>query len=540
MIYALFGVLFVASCILAYFSSRTWNWLHVTATFFNCLFGMLALVMLGNYIDWQSKWRTAYQRNVEQLAQERAIGRALKYGDPLRDIQDEPTVTELSGKFNRLVYQRGRVWRWCTPVNAQNNQFQLRLLPENAPQDASHGVAQGIALHAFLEEIPVDRDGDGQEDLVDRNGDGQPESPVLRLPGAYLGEFVVTGTDAQTITLSPTGQLDSIQQGLVKRQATWVLYEVMPVDGHFLFASTESGDLVEYVEPNDEVQQEVFGHMDDASLRSIFEEAVRRNFPNMPPAQQTQYANLLLGDYLNDGKALTPETERQAPEEVVWYKVRFLKEHSIAVDATTPSISETRNFYDTQGLSLDPRLMRGDTVTFKKGQYGIFKKGSEETDIGGREIVDDDLDDWIEQGICEMITPIYVRPLNSYQDGFHLIAARAQRVEENIRQITINIAQWQESKKYCDTQIVYRRDEKAKLDGDGLPDGQLGELPGFQQDVAAADAVLTALMEQKTTLMEQLSRIYRANAALREQLAAVQRYLKAEIDEKSRAAVTLR
>ena len=79
-----------------------------------------------------------------------------------------------------------------------------------------------------------------------------------------------------------------------------------------------------------------------------------------------------------------------------------------------------------------------------------------------------------------------------------------------------------------------------KLDGEGLEEGQIGELPGFRRDVAAADKLLQELAQQKTSLLEDLSRLYRANAALREQLAAVQRYLREQIDRKTEAAVTLK
>jgi hypothetical protein len=222
--------------------------------------------------------------------------------------------------------------------------------------------------------------------------------------------------------------------------------------------------------------------------------------------------------------------------------VIFLTPHSIEVDATT-SIQGTRSYFDTQGLAVDPRLMRKrkegqkSTVTFKKDDIGIFMKGSEDVDEGGSEIIDDDLDDWIEKGICRLITPIYVRQLNSYQEDFQMLADRGQQVEESIRLVTKNIELWRESKQYCDRQIVYRRDEKAKLDGEGLPDARIGELPGFQRDVAELDKLLTALQGQRQTYIDKLSRTYRTNMALREQLALVQKKLKEQIDAQSRAAV---
>ncbi len=540
MIYALFGLFFVITCLLAFLSAKSWNWLHITALFLNGLLVMFALVLVANYMDWQRKWRVAYDRNLADLQEARAVGRTLKYGDPMKDVQEEPTFIELTGRFNRLVYQRGRVWRRCSRRNVQNNQFQIQVVPDNAPANLVHGIAQGVSLYAFLEQVPFAAAG---ADQAAGGMQGQGDQPPFLLPGAYLGEFTVTATDAKTVTLRPSAPLDPYQQQHVRAGATWVLYEVMPVDGHYVFATDESRDIVEYVEPNDDPEQRIFGPMDPQALTRLFDTAVSVNYPRAAGSWRQKVVQELTALYSEDGKSLTlQEAEGKDPEEI-WYKVEFLRsyEYRVAPDKEV-SFSDTRESFNTDGLAIDPRLVRGDSgkVTFKKGQYGIFKKGLEDRDDNDREYVDDDLDDWIEQGICKIVAPVFVRRLNNYRDGFQLIANETQRVQEAIRQVTANTAQWQEAKRHCDSQITYRRDEKMKLDGEGLPEGQIGELAGFRRDVEATDKLLQELTRQKTSLLEELSRLYRANAALREQLAAVQRYLKEQIDQQTEAAVTLR
>ncbi len=544
MIYALFGIFFVAMCLLAFLSAKTWHWLNITALCLIGLLSMFALVLVANYLDWQKRWRTAYERNLKELEEERARGVALKYGDPMKDVQDEPTLVELMGRFNRLVYQRGRVWRRCSRLNIQNNQVQLQVLPDDAAEEGGHGIEQGVTLYAFLEQIPFQGAQPPGDAAAMPNG-GQGNARPFLLPGAYVGEFVVRATDAKTVTLEPAMPLDRFQQRHVQAGATWVLYEVMPIDDHYVFATSDEGPggVVEYVEPNDDVNQPVFGEMDGNMLRQLFAAAFQANFPGVPAGNTVEQLASL---YEKDGQPQAdPET---IDPDNLWFKVKFnskdrngnpLKPLNVEVSAN-PSISDDRRAFDTSGRAIDPRLAGTRQVVLKPGRFGVFRKGFEDRDENGREIIDDDLDDWIEKGICDVIAPIFVRKLTNYRDGFHLIAQERQRIEESIRQTVANTAQWQEAKRNCDTQIAYRSDEKMKLDGEGLEEGQIGELPGFRRDVAAADKLLQELAEQKTSLLEDLSRLYRANAALREQLAAVQRYLREQIDRKTEAAVTLK
>ena len=536
------GALFVAMCVLAFFSARTVNVVQAVMGPIVFLIACFALVEAAAHIHWKGTWRTRYDKALARLESLQQVRRELRYGVPGGAIPPQESVVNLSARFNRLTYQRGRIWRRCQLGNANNNQFQVRVLPPNTPNNIPHGLGQGMLVYAFLEQIPLDLNGDGQPDAFDRDGDGQPDQGPVLLPGAYLGEFAVTGADAQTVVLQPTLPLDAIQKGLIKPDVTWVLYETMPIDDHYVFSES----YPEYVRPSDEAAQPIFGERNEEALRSTFQMAVQANFPAMPDAQRTQYADLLMKPYLQDGMRLTEDQARQLDAELVWYKVEFLQQHSVAVDATAASVSDTRTYFNTQGLAIDPLLMRPgkEPVTFNKGSnqnwIGLFPKGSEEVDEGGQEIVDDDLDDWLEKGICRVITPIYVRPLNGYQDDFTIIAVRQQRVEESSRLIQRNMALLQAAKRECDQQIVFRREEKSKLDGEGLPQGQIGELPGFQRDLQELSKVLTALQQQKQEVLNDLSRLHRANAALREQLAAIQRFLKKDIDRKTAESVTLK
>ncbi len=536
------GLLFVAMCVMAFFSARTVNVAHAVMGPIVFLIACFALVEAAAHLHWTGKWRVRYDRALAQLESLQKTRRELMYGVPGGAIPPSESVLALSARFNRVTYQRGRIWRWCQLNGVNNNQFRVQVLPDGTPDNIPHGLNKGMLLYAFLEQVPLDLNGDGQEDMVDLNGDGQPDQAPIRLPGAYLGEFAVTSSDARTVTLSPTIPLDALQQRVIKQKATWVLYETMPIDDHFIFADS----FPEYVEPTNDPGQPIFGEYNEESIRKTFQLAVQFNFPAMPEAQRTQYADLLAKPYLRDGKRISEDEARQLGDEFVWYKVEFLKQHSVAVDATAASVSATRSFFNTQGLAIDPLLMRADKepVTFNKGTQehwiGVFPKGSEQVDEGGQEIIDDDLDDWIEKGICQVITPVYVRPLRGYQDSFTIMAVRAQRIEEESRLVNRNIALLQGAKRECDQQIVFRRDERSKLSGEGLPPGQLGELPGFQRDLKEITALVDALKQQKQEVLADLSRLHRTNAALREQLAAIQRFLRKEIDRKTAESVTLK
>ncbi|HHK40852.1 MAG TPA: hypothetical protein ENJ50_00415, partial [Planctomycetaceae bacterium] len=314
------GLVFIGLCVLSFFCAREVNLVHVIVGPIVFLLACFALVESAAHLHRTGKWRTRYEKARARLAELHQRWRELRFGVP-GDATNPPerSVLALTARFNRVSHQRGRVWRWCRLLGT-NAGFQLQLLPDNVPEGVAHGLTDGTLVYAFLEQIPVDQDGDGQEDRVDTNGDGQPDRPLIRLPGAYLGEFAVKKSDAKTVTLQPTRPLDQLQRRVISPDFTWVLYESMPVDDHYVFAEdTRDG----YVQLNVEPDQEVFGHRDPETLKATFLAAVRANFPAMPAAQQEQFAQLLVAPYLRDGKRLTEDEAQQLPQEAVWYKVEF-------------------------------------------------------------------------------------------------------------------------------------------------------------------------------------------------------------------------
>ncbi len=143
-------------------------------------------------------------------------------------------VVPVKGMLRRLTADRGRVWRQLRVQQENNGEYLLQMTGKQDPAadpldgvDAapvaatSESLPANLVVYAFAEEI---------------NEAGYPK-PVF-----YLGEFVVTQSQAGQVSLRPTlplsdTQLQRIQSG---KDASWMLYELLPIDSHHAFAAEGS------------------------------------------------------------------------------------------------------------------------------------------------------------------------------------------------------------------------------------------------------------------------------------------------------------
>ncbi len=544
----LLALTFIFFCVLTYYFTKTWRALHVVTVFLTFVMGIVLALMTSMTLKTHSAWRSKYEDYKAQLTQAQSDGEMLEFGDRTRVEQVQPTVLSLSSRFNRLMYERGRVWRGAVKVQADATAAQLRVVPENAPQGTQHGINRNMIVYAFHEQSPG----------VDANN--QPLKPV---PSTFMGEFKVTGVTEAAVTIAPNLPLDAVQRSLMNSDSTWVLYETMPLDGHYIFndsnspGSALSGD--EFIDLTNEPDQSVFGAMSQEEIDKLFAWGINWNIPgndmNDPRRQRYITGNFpgsfgpLLGPesaHSRDGSPLRGGDETRVPEGNVWYKAEFTQAAAnnpllkVDVDADNPLLPGTSGFFDERGLSVAARLMRtedegGKQAVLKPNMIGLFKRGSEDINDGGDEIHAEDLDDWVDAGLCT-VSPIYVRNLRNYQEEFHQVFVRRQKAEDDIGTATRHIATLNETKSAIDEQNLYRQDEVRKLSGMGLPEGQLGDLPGYQAEQAAMDKLLADLDGELQTTREHLSSLYRTNAALEAKLADVQQRLKAEIDRRTAEA----
>ncbi|MBC8357299.1 MAG: hypothetical protein H8E66_35465 [Planctomycetes bacterium] len=464
---------------LTYMFTKTWRWFHVVCTFF--VFG--ASIAFTIYAAMSAKthiaWRTMELKN--RLAAEKAEAefQTLMYGDQTQVVQEDPSIRTQNAKFARLIFDRGRVWRSCTPQGPPQGDGSIAIStvpPGTAdPATLDNQIDDKMVLYAFTE------------------ADAPPEiglPPGTRIPQYYLGEFSAVAVTNASVTLRPTLPLDNQQrQRLQAGGQNWTLYETMPIDGHKFFSidPNATSNLNEFADV-----APIFGSMDPDFLGKL-----------LPPG--------VLDAYLRDGKRAA---DSDSPEKT-WVKVRFIQDHSEVVDsdAILGGVEASQDWFD-RGRSEIPLLRRGDVAKFKKDEVGVFPQA--------------DADDLIARGVCERIEPIYVRSLNDYEYQFRSTHLQMVLIRQNIERIQRNIDERTAINARTETLIAYRSDEKLKLQQD------LDKFVYERDQITAYLGNLQAVLDQTKA---ELSRLYRTNFQLSEELRRISEELTREIDRRTAEAV---
>jgi hypothetical protein len=473
---ALGALLILFFLFLTYMFTKTWRWFHVVCTFF--VFGASIAFMCYATMSYKTHaaWRSIELKN--RLAAEKAEADfdMLMYGD--RNDLEQKSIRSQNAEFARLIFDRGRVWRSCTPSAPQGN-GSIAVSTVSAgtadPAAVDNQIEKDMILYAFAEaEAPVEV--------------GLPGG--TKVPEFYLGEFTTTAATSNSVTLTPTLPLGNLQRQRIQAGGqTWTLYETMPIDGHKFF-STDPDVTSNLNEDADD--EPIFGTMDAAFLGQWLPQGVRDS-------------------YSRDGKRAA---DTDLPENT-WVKVRFTEEHEEVVDsdATLGGVEGSQDWFD-RGRAEIPLLQRGSVAKFKKGEIGVFPQA--------------DADDMISRGVCERIEPIYVRPLNDYEYQFRSIHLQTVQIRQDIERIQRNIGEQTGTNARTQTLIAYRTEEKNKLQGD---------LDKFTYERDQITEYFGKLQKHLADTRALLSRLYRTNFQLAEELRTTSENLTREINRRTAEAV---
>src|SRR5690606_19313084 len=190
------------------------------------------------------------------------------------------SIRSVRAEISRVLVDRGRVWRNCIPGNFDGQTVTVTTSPADPAGAAApkpNNIAPKTVLYAFKE---------------------IPNAENILVPSVYVGEFQVTAATDTTVTLSPNLPLDSEQlQQARTNDASWALYEIMPVDGHEFFAG-----------------------MSEEQLRALIPNPGYR----IPEAEY----NEMIQSYARTGG---PATDDDSPDHK-WARVRFKQKKSVDVD----------------------------------------------------------------------------------------------------------------------------------------------------------------------------------------------------------------
>ncbi len=479
-IYQALGALLVLFFLfLTYMFTKTWRWFHVVCTFFVFGASIASCCYVAMTYKTHAAWRTRELENRKAAEKAQTEYEQLMFGNLAEVDQSTTSLREQNEKFSRLIFDRGRVWRECTPQGQPqaDGTVAVSTVPQGTADVAAEAnqMVEKMILYAFTE------------------ADAPPELalPVgAKLPQFYLGEFSAVAVTNTSVSLRPTLPLDTVQQQRLQAGGqTWTLYEIMPIDGHAFFAKNQDRSVD--LNQNADVEP-VFGEMDPDFLGKL-----------LPPN--------VLDSYLRDGKRAA-DTD---PPEKTWVKVRFTQDHTEVVDsdATLGGVEGSQDWFD-RGRAEIPLLQRGDVAKFKKGAVGVFPQS--------------DADDLISRGVCERIEPIYVRSLNDYEYQFRSTHLQMVQIRQDFDRLDRNIQEQTVTNTRTQALIAYRTQERDKL----------------QQDLAKfvyERDQITQYLGQLTTLLNNtraaLSRLYRTNSQLNDELIRINDELTEEINRRTAEAV---
>jgi hypothetical protein len=289
-------ILFLAACVFAYFSARTWHWGYVIVVLGIFLSSVLFFILAAETLRINAVLRKRANDTQAKLDDVQDQNEALERGttdatlvNQLRnlevrmkeDAETVPSLAQLDHELLLATRNRGRVWWNVTPtnVNQQTGAVQVGIA---RPQPA--GIRPETVVVLFEE---------GEPQLP-----GQEGAPRGK---QYLGEFRVTAADAQTASLEPVLPLDDFEKRrIAASQPPWIMYDTMPADRHQIFAGMSEDELKQKLPPqtvNEYIRHGKDAGPDDEAIRQAgFDETGKR----LPPDQLAQAAKKLYQRRLRD------------------------------------------------------------------------------------------------------------------------------------------------------------------------------------------------------------------------------------------------
>jgi hypothetical protein len=481
----LVGLLALFFIFLTYLNTKSWRWVHVTATFLVFVATMIFCFYAAMVMRTRIAWVGYHDKLEKQVAEESKNLERTVRGDPLENASENPSVVGLREELGRVILDRGRVWRGCIPAINADGTVTVATSPPQDPNLPALGppkknnIQVKTVLHAFRE--------------------GPPNEQGLIVPVGYIGEFQATAVTDDRVTLAVTmpplsrEQIAFAQAPLQGQTGppTWVLYENCPVDGHEWFAG-------------------------------LTVEELRRLIPAQATGLTPEQYQRLIDSYLRDGKEATPND----PPENVWVEVKFVQPYEVTVDAATINSIDTEPF-NLEGQAVFNRLRRAAPGE----EPAKVQFGPGEGQIPTAVLDIQTADSLVAQGICEKTgQPIYRRKLSDYERRLHATSSRIAELNSRRRLLDLDNKALIASTEKANQHAQLLEELKTKLDAD-LEKGkqERDELKKYEEAVRA----------RLVDVQNQLSQLYRSNKVLSRDLEETSRRLSEEIERRTREATAM-
>ena len=481
--FAILGLLIIVVIgffVVVWKASPNWRWYQIVAVSMTMLLAVIFIYPVAGALRSRAAWHKLHADLETRLERAQAEQERLEYGMP----SGEAGVIPLAQELSQLGVEAGRHWRHLRVLNNSlqgpaSGTLTLVLPPQNAgaegvppeppaaepDEDAPPPpplVPEGMVVYGFAE---------------------QPQPNVeVPIPTVFLGEYRVTASSPNQVTLTPTGPLQPPQFNAINnRQAvSWSLYELLPLDGHQPFVAEGSV-------PDDD---HLFGRIDEELVRRLMGQRV---------SPET------LTSYLRDGTRATPDD----PVISLWMKIEFTKKYSVTVDSPDQRGALDGGYFDASGRAVDSRLQQGEEgeVTFNPGDQIVVKAEA--------------ADELLDAGVAEPLGTYYVRPLNDYRFVLRRIPLRL--TELAIRKTELEFEQdvLKEAHAAVVNMQTTNQEAKLKLEQD---------LQQTQAETQAVQAYNQNLQQQLQQLREKLVRLYHSNQQLENELDQLHRAVEQRVE----------
>jgi hypothetical protein len=457
-------------------TARNWGVLHtilLCTLFIEC---WVFMVFSAGVQSLRVKYTRDAKVAMEQAEREAERTKVLQYGTFSEGKLE--AVVPVKGMLRRLTADRGRVWRQLSMLQSNNGEYLLQMASlDSGVADASdliEGGAAAPAAPATSESLPANL-------VVYAFAEELTETGIPK-PIFYLGEFVVTQSQAGQVSLKPTlPLLDSQNQRIASgNAASWMLYELLPIDSHEAFVEEGS-------EPSNEA---AFGRMDPEVIQGLFtgiSDGMREK---------------VIDAYVRDGLRATPNDEPKS----IWLQLKILASSDIDVDSTEEANATVGGYFDSIGRSVDTRLQREGKkpVTMSEEmnrELIIFK----EDNVTDRPLIKQLLDG----NKAEILQRLYVRPLNDYEEAFNRLFVRSHELGERITLVQRESAEISKANQLGTEMIGFRQVENQKLAFD---------LENYQKEIAVLTAATESASQELDALKKRMSGLYQSIQTRRTQL----------------------
>lgn len=468
---ALLIIVVIGQMVIAWKASPNWRWYQITPVIIATILAATLVFPTASALKSRSAWHKVKEDLEDRIEKVRAEQLQLRHGDPSNPLAEDGVVP-MSLKVAKLGIEAGRRWRGLRLTNASfgaNTAITLSEPPQDniaglPVEDAADGDAEPAAPQPL---IPTGF-------VIYAFGEGKIPNVDEMVPTFYLGEYKVTNSSPNQITLVPTAPLLPAQrQAIESRNASsWSIYEMLPLDGHEPF-------IAEGSKPNDD---NVFGRIDDQMVKGLLGNRVTPN---------------TLQSYLRDGG----RSQQDDAPLTRWVKIEFTKRHSIVVDSPDQRGALDGGFFDGSGRAVDSRLQQGNDGNVK------FEVGEQITVQG--DAADQLID---EEGVARLVDEYYLRQLNDYRFVLRRIRLRIAELQIRTRELQEENGVLQTALDSTVRMLNDYQDQKLRLEQD---------FEQTEKERLALESYNKGLQDSVRATKETLINLYRSNQGLEQQLEAI-------------------